>query len=176
VKVCSISPCCASRFRHVTCSLGTHLKRRPVFTAVRPSAHRYLTFDVDANAAANKPPQQLAQRLCAQVSSLVRLLPDGHDPNSFFVQGGDARHSLSSGGYSAMKFCVTISRPPTTHIVRGASSSRPRTRNRLGQSLPGPRICPPHSDTTLRTLRSQPVALCSWWESVHHTSDMWKVI
>jgi len=57
----------------------------------------YLTFDVDANGSGQQASQQLAQRLCAQgIVTRYVLLPDGHDPNSFFVQGGDARqfHSL----------------------------------------------------------------------------------
>jgi hypothetical protein len=34
----------------------------------------------------------MARRLGAQGVSVFRvLLPDGHDPNSFFVQGGDAQ-------------------------------------------------------------------------------------
>jgi len=51
----------------------------------------YLTFDVDANGSGQRAAQRLAQRLRAQGISTRRvLLPEGHDPNSFFVQGGDA--------------------------------------------------------------------------------------
>jgi DNA primase len=51
----------------------------------------YLTFDVDANGSGQQASQRLAQRLCAQGITTRRvLLPEGHDPNSFFVQGGDA--------------------------------------------------------------------------------------
>ena len=57
----------------------------------------YLTFDVDANGSGQQAAQALAHRLRAQGITTRRvLLPPGHDPNSFFVQGGDARqfHSL----------------------------------------------------------------------------------
>jgi hypothetical protein len=48
-------------------------------------------IDVDANGSGQQASQQLAQRLCAQGIATRRvLLPNGHDPNSFFVQGGDA--------------------------------------------------------------------------------------
>ena len=57
----------------------------------------YLTFDVDANGSAQQASQGLAHRLQAQGIATRRvLLPNGHDPNSFFLQGGLARrfHSL----------------------------------------------------------------------------------
>lgn len=79
-------------FRHATCSLGTHLNAEQFQQLCDHSRIVYLTFDVDANGSGQKASQQLAQRLCAQGIATRRvLLPDGHDPNSFFVQGGDAR-------------------------------------------------------------------------------------
>ncbi len=84
-------------FRQVTCSLGTHLNADQFQQLCDRPRTVYLTFDVDANGSGQQASQQLAQRLCAQGIATRRvLLPEGHDPNSFFVQGGDARqfHSL----------------------------------------------------------------------------------
>jgi DNA primase catalytic core len=79
-------------FRHVTCSLGTHLNACQFQQLCDRPRTVYLTFDVDANGSGQQASHQLAQRLCAQGIATRRvLLPDGHDPNSFFVQGGDAR-------------------------------------------------------------------------------------
>lgn len=78
-------------FRHATCSLGTHLNVEQFQQLCDRPRTIYLTFDVDANGSGQQASQQLAQRLCAQGIATCRvLLPDGHDPNSFFVQGGDA--------------------------------------------------------------------------------------
>lgn len=78
-------------FRHATCSLGTHLNVEQFQQLCDRPRTIYLTFDVDANGSGQQASHQLAQRLCAQGIATCRvLLPDGHDPNSFFVQGGDA--------------------------------------------------------------------------------------
>ena len=78
-------------FRHVTCSLGTHLNAHQFQQLCDHPRTVYLTFDVDANGSGQQASQQLAQRLCVQGIATRRVfLPDGHDPNSFFVQGGDA--------------------------------------------------------------------------------------
>ena len=78
-------------FRHATCSLGTHLNADQFQQLCDRPRTVYLTFDVDANGSGQQASQQLAQRLRAQGIATRRvLLPDGHDPNSFFVQGGDA--------------------------------------------------------------------------------------
>ena len=84
-------------FRHVTCSLGTPLNACQFQQLCDHPRTIYLTFDVDANGSGQQASQQLAHRLQALGIVTRRvLLPDGHDPNSFFVQGGDARqfHSL----------------------------------------------------------------------------------
>ncbi|HEX8810425.1 MAG TPA: toprim domain-containing protein, partial [Terracidiphilus sp.] len=78
-------------FRHVTCSLGTHLNACQFQQLCNRPRTVYLTFDVDANGSGQQASQLLAHRLRAQGIATCRvLLPDGHDPNSFFVQGGDA--------------------------------------------------------------------------------------
>jgi DNA primase len=78
-------------FRHATCSLGTHLSAEQFQQLCDRPRTVYLTFDVDANSSGQQASQQLAQRLHAQGIATRRvLLSDGQDPNSFFVQGGDA--------------------------------------------------------------------------------------
>jgi DNA primase catalytic core len=78
-------------FRHVTCSFGTQLSTHQFQQLCDRPRTVYLTFDVDANGSGQQASQRLAQRLRAQGLATRRvLLPEGHDPNSFFVQGGDA--------------------------------------------------------------------------------------
>lgn len=78
-------------FRHATCSLGTHLSAEQFQQLCDRPRTVYLIFDVDANGSGQQASQQLAQRLHVQGIATRRvLLPEGHDPNSFFVQGGDA--------------------------------------------------------------------------------------
>jgi DNA primase len=78
-------------FRHVTCSLGTHLNAGQFQQLCDRPRTIYLVFDVDAHGSGQQAAQQLAHRLRAQGLATRRVfLPDGHDPNSFFVQGGDA--------------------------------------------------------------------------------------
>ena len=78
-------------FHHVTCSLGTHLNAYQFHQLCDRPRTVYLTFDADANGSGQQASQQLAHRLRTQGIATRRvLLPQGHDPNSFFVQGGDA--------------------------------------------------------------------------------------
>jgi DNA primase catalytic core len=77
-------------FRHVTCSFGTHLNVRQFQQLCDRPRTVYLTFDADANGSGQHASQQLALRLRAQGIFARRvLLPNDHDPNSFFVEGGD---------------------------------------------------------------------------------------
>ena len=56
----------------------------------------YLALDADANGSGQKAAQSLACRLREQGINVRTIsLPDGHDPNSFFVQDGDARQFQS---------------------------------------------------------------------------------
>jgi len=83
-------------FRHLTCALGTHLNACQFQQLCDRPRTVYLTFDVDANGSGQQASQQLANRLRTQGITTRRvLLPDGHDPNSFFVQGGDAEQFRS---------------------------------------------------------------------------------
>jgi DNA primase len=83
-------------FHNVTCSLGTHLNDGQFHQLSNGPRTVYLTFDVDANQSGQRAAEQLAHRLGVHGISARRvLLPQGHDPNSFFVEGGDA-HQFQS--------------------------------------------------------------------------------
>ena len=83
-------------FHHVTCSLGSHLNARQFRQLSGGGRTVYLTFDADANGSGRQASQELAHRLQAQCITTRHVrLPDGHDPNSFFVQGGDAQQFQS---------------------------------------------------------------------------------
>ena len=83
-------------FPNVTCSLGTHLNADQFQQLCEGPRAVYLTFDVDANQSGQQAAKQLAHRLGMHgVAARRVLLPEGHDPNSFFVEGGDARQFQS---------------------------------------------------------------------------------
>ena len=83
-------------FDNVTCSLGTHLNLDQFLQLCEGQRTVYLTFDVDDNQSGQQAAEQLAHRLDTQGITARRvLLPQGHDPNSFFTQGGDARQFQS---------------------------------------------------------------------------------
>ena len=83
-------------FSNVTCSLGTHLNADQFRQLSEGPRTVYIAFDDDANQSGRQAAEQLAHRLAAHGISTRRvLLPEGHDPNSFFVVGGDA-HQFQS--------------------------------------------------------------------------------
>jgi DNA primase len=83
-------------FHNVTCSLGTHLNMDQFLQLCEGERTVYLTFDVDDNQSGQQAAEQLSHRLIAKGIATRRvLLPQGHDPNSLFVQGGDARQFQS---------------------------------------------------------------------------------
>ena len=83
-------------FRHTTCAFGTHLTPDQYRQLSDRPRTVYLSFDDDANGSGQQAAQALTHRLRAQGITTHRvLLPPGHDPNSFFVQGGDARQFQS---------------------------------------------------------------------------------
>lgn len=83
-------------FSNVTCSLGTHLNAHQFGQLCDGQRTVYLAFDTDPNQSGQQAAQQLTQRLAEQDIPVRRvLLPEGHDPNSFFVAGGDA-HQFQS--------------------------------------------------------------------------------
>ena len=79
-------------FCNVTCSLGSHLNAHQFQQLCDHTRTVYLAFDADTNGSGQHAAQCLSRRLGAQGITARRVcLPDGHDPNSFFVQGSDAR-------------------------------------------------------------------------------------
>jgi DNA primase len=79
-------------FRNVTCSMGSHLNAQQFRQLSDGPRTVYLSFDADTNGGGAQAAQSLADRL-RQVGIAVCCLrlPDGEDPNSFFVHGGNAR-------------------------------------------------------------------------------------
>ena len=78
-------------FHYVTCSMGTNLNARQLRQLCDGSRTVYLAFDADQNGSGQKAAQSLACRLAERgVSVRTVSLPEGHDPSSFFAQGGDA--------------------------------------------------------------------------------------
>jgi DNA primase len=83
-------------FHNITCSLGNHLNARQFQQLCDGPRTVYLTFDADANGSGRQASQRLAHRLRARGINTRRVvLPDGHDPNSFFLHGGDTRQFQS---------------------------------------------------------------------------------
>lgn len=89
-------------FRNVTCALGNHLNAiqfRQLCADEGCGGGRrtvVLALDADANGSGQQAAQRLSQRLRAVGITVRRAeLPDGHDPNSFFVSGGNA-HEFQS--------------------------------------------------------------------------------
>jgi DNA primase len=80
-------------FRNVTCALGSHLNALQLRQLCADDGRTvYLALDSDANGSGQQAAQRLSQRLRAQGITVRRVvLPEGHDPNSYFVGGGDAR-------------------------------------------------------------------------------------
>ena len=84
-------------FRNVTCSLGTCLNATQFHQLCDATRTVYLAFDSDANGSGQRAAHQIAQRLWAhRVEAFPVQLPDGHDPNSFFVHGGGDAHQFQT--------------------------------------------------------------------------------
>ena len=76
-------------FHNVTCSLGCHLNARQFRELCDHRGTVYVAFDSDANKSGQQAAQRISSCLGSQGVTARRVqLPDGHDPNSFFVQGG----------------------------------------------------------------------------------------
>jgi DNA primase len=83
-------------FHNVTCSMGNQLSLQQYRQLCDRPRTVYLAFDADTNGSGQKATQSLASRLRKQ-AIVVRIvsLPDGHDPNSFFLQDAGA-HQFQS--------------------------------------------------------------------------------
>jgi DNA primase len=79
-------------FRNTTCALGTHLTAAQMGQLCdSPARCIYIAFDQDENEAGQQSAQRLAQCLQSGHSTVrVIQLPDGQDPNSYFVRGASA--------------------------------------------------------------------------------------
>jgi DNA primase len=83
-------------FRNVTCSMGNHLNVRQHRQLSDRPRTVYLAFDADSNGSGQQAAQRLSQSLWERgIAARIVSLPEGHDPNSFFVQGGEARQFQS---------------------------------------------------------------------------------
>jgi DNA primase len=79
-------------FRNVTSALGCHLTTKQ-FTQLCDDPNRivFIAFDSDDNRAGQNASLKLAGQLRSSgLQSRIVQLPDGHDPNSFFVSGASA--------------------------------------------------------------------------------------
>jgi DNA primase len=83
-------------FSNVTCSLGTHLNADQFRQLCEGQRTVYIAFDMDDNQSGQQAAEQLTHRLGAHRIPACRVvLPEGCDPNSFFVAGADARQFQS---------------------------------------------------------------------------------
>jgi DNA primase len=85
-------------FHNVTSALGTHLNAMQFRQLCAVDGYGgksrmvYLALDSDDNGSGQRATQCLSQRLRAAGIATLRVeLPDGHDPNSFFVAGATAQ-------------------------------------------------------------------------------------
>jgi DNA primase len=79
-------------FRNVTCALGNHLNARQIRQLCEGSRTVYLAFDADGNGSGQQAAQRLSRTLRERgIPARLVSLPAGHDPNSFFLAGGDAQ-------------------------------------------------------------------------------------
>jgi DNA primase len=85
-------------FGNATCALGSHLNTlqfRQLCAEDGCEGRRrtvYLALDADVNGSGQQAARRISQRLHAAGIAVRHVeLPDGHDPNSFFVSGGKAR-------------------------------------------------------------------------------------
>jgi DNA primase len=78
-------------FHNLTCSLGTQLNGRQLQQLCDAPRKVYLSFDSDHNGSGQRAAARLCQTLRERnLGACPVRLPEGHDPNRFFVQGGDA--------------------------------------------------------------------------------------
>ena len=71
--------------------MGNHLNGHQYRQLTDGRRTVYLAFDADTNGSGQQAAQSLVCRLTEEgVKVRTVALPGGHDPNSFFVQGGNA--------------------------------------------------------------------------------------
>jgi hypothetical protein len=133
----------------------------------------YLAFDADANGSGQRP-CATAYRIVLETRLIVRSrsLPEGHDPNSFFANGGDARRfQLAPGGLLGHDVSRVANQPAparTKSVPRRRADHRAgRLTGSIGTSITSSvrRV----SGNTLRSYAHELLHFLRWWESVHHT-------
>jgi DNA primase len=78
-------------FHNVTCSMGNHLNAHQFRQLCDCPRTVYLVFDADRNGSGQHAAECLSRRLREHgLTARPILLPEGHDPDSFFAAGGDA--------------------------------------------------------------------------------------
>jgi len=79
-------------FTHTTCGYGIHLTAAQFAQLCdRSDREVFIVFDSDGNGAGQRAAMHLAHRLrSGGLRAHVVTLPDGHDPNSYFVAGATA--------------------------------------------------------------------------------------
>lgn len=83
-------------FPNVTCAMGSHLNSHQLRQLCDGPRTVYLAFDADSNGSGQHAAQRLARTLGERgIGARLVSLPVDHDPNSFFVQGGNARQFQS---------------------------------------------------------------------------------
>ena len=71
--------------------MGNHLNVRQHRQLSDRPRTVYLAFDADSNGSGQQAAQRLSHSLRERgIAARIVSLPEGHDPNSFFVQGGEA--------------------------------------------------------------------------------------
>jgi len=85
-------------FANVTCSIGSYLNGAQMQQLCDGATRTvYVAFDSDRNGSGQRAARQLAQRLWDHRVEAFRVeLPDGHDPNSFFVHGDGDAHQFQA--------------------------------------------------------------------------------
>ena len=159
-------------FHNVTCSMGNHLNAHQFRQLCDGPRTVYLAFDADTNGSGQQAAQSLACRLREQGLNVRRVsLPDGHDPNSFFVEGGDARQ------FQAL---LEAARAMTFRVIHQPSANQARCPYRVIVQTTGREIgwinqyldhetVRRLADTTLHSYAHELLHFLRWWESVHHT-------
>jgi DNA primase len=84
-------------FRNTTCAIGTHLTPAQWSQLCdQPGRIVYIAFDHDSNQAGQHASRFLARRLeNAGLQARIVVLPQGHDPNSYFAVGAVASDFLA---------------------------------------------------------------------------------
>jgi DNA primase len=99
-------------FHNVTCSLGTHLNARQFRQLCDASRTVYLAFDADRNGSGQHAAQDLSRSLRERgIPARLVSLPEGHDPNSFFVHGGGNARQFQSLLDAATPLAACLDQP-----------------------------------------------------------------